>query len=223
MVLGLPFTQLFQVIHHLDKTSAFRRWGPVGLRVICICAALGLLTPRKDELLEEKRAEAESLSHEQPNNPKVSWDLARITLEQYFQRNLDQSRLLFYLALIVMVAGFGLVVWTIMYAIAHSQDVSKALIGVGGGAVTQLIGATFMVLYRSTIEQSRSYVEILERINPVGMAMQIIEGVPTGDPLHNKTRAEIAYLLLRGGHHLGEDTSLTRSGSKRKIRVRKDL
>jgi hypothetical protein len=174
---------------------------------------------KEAQVLEGKREVIEKLSQEQPT-PKLAWDLARITLEQYFNRNLGQTRLMFYLALIVMFAGFGLVVWTIMYSLAHAQTESEALIGVGAGVITQFIGATFMVLYRSTIQQASSYVEILERINAVGMAVQIIEDVPKDDPLHNKTRAEIASLLLRGSLKVSGERPV-RSGSK-KTRTTKD-
>jgi hypothetical protein len=40
--------------------------------------------------------------------------------------------------------------------------------------------------------------EILERINAVGMAVQIIEGVPGDNPLNFETKAEMARLLLQG-------------------------
>jgi hypothetical protein len=181
-----------------------------------------IITSERKEarVLGDKREAIEKLSQEQ-STPKLAWDLARITLEQYFNRNLLQTQLMFYLALVVMFAGFGLVVWTIMYATRHSQPLSESsLVGVGAGVITQFIGATFMVLYRSTIQQASNYVEILERINAVGMAVQIIEDVPKDDPLHNKTRAEIASLLLRGSLKLSEERPI-RSGSK-KTRIPKE-
>jgi hypothetical protein len=176
-------------------------------------------TVLEDRALVKKREEIETKSDDQ-STPKLAWDLARITLEQYFNRNLGQTRLMFYLALIVMFAGFGLVVWTIMYSIANAQSGPKALIGVGAGVITQFIGATFMVLYRSTIQQASSYVEILERINAVGMAVQIIQDVPKDDPLHNKTRAEIAYLLLRGSHKIHGDQGSHETHNDRPVRPR---
>jgi hypothetical protein len=44
--------------------------------------------------------------------------------------------------------------------------------------VTELIGATFLFLYRSTIQQAAGYAKTLERINSVGMAMQILDSIP---------------------------------------------
>jgi hypothetical protein len=154
--------------------------------------------------LADKRERIEQSFSKEPT-PTKAWDLANIKLEQYFDRNLHQTNGMFCLALFVVFAGLGLIAWTIMYSLAHAQSGSTLLIEIGAGVITQFIGATFMVLYRSTIQQASSNVEILERINAVGMAMQIIADVPKDDPLHNKTKAELANLLLRGSHKIREE------------------
>ena len=54
-----------------------------------------------------------------------------------------------------------------------------------------------MVIYRSTMTQANQFIEVLERINTVGMAVQILDAIPEADAeLKNKTRAEIVSLLL---------------------------
>ena len=57
---------------------------------------------------------------------------------------------------------------------------------IGGiaGIMTEFIGATFLYVYRSSIEQAGKYAEILERMNIVGMSMQILDSVadPNSDP-----------------------------------------
>jgi hypothetical protein len=54
-----------------------------------------------------------------------------------------------------------------------------------------------MVIYRSTMSQANEYVSVLERINTVGMAMQILDSMADGkSELKDTTRAQIIALLL---------------------------
>ena len=47
------------------------------------------------------------------------------------------------------------------------------------------------------LAQSKDYVVVLERINAVGMAVQVIASIPESDAdLKNKTTAELARQLL---------------------------
>jgi hypothetical protein len=81
------------------------------------------------------------------------------------------------------------------------------------------IGGTFLVLHSATMSQAKDYVTILERINAVGMSMQILESLGDGDhDLKQETTAAIAQqLLLMCSLH-------ARSGDipKRKSRSKKD-
>ena len=40
------------------------------------------------------------------------------------------------------------------------------------GIITQFIGVTFMVIYRSTMAQANAFMVVLDRINSVGMAFR---------------------------------------------------
>jgi hypothetical protein len=54
-----------------------------------------------------------------------------------------------------------------------------------------------MVIYRSTMQQASSFVQILERINSVGMAIQILDSISENEQdLKNATRAELVKSLL---------------------------
>jgi hypothetical protein len=56
---------------------------------------------------------------------------------------------------------------------------------------------SMMVIYRSTTAQANQYVEVLERMNMVGMAVQILDAIPEAESeLKNKTRAEMVSLVL---------------------------
>jgi hypothetical protein len=71
------------------------------------------------------------------------------------------------------------------------------------GVITEFIGATFLFIYRSAIQQAVDYSKSLERINSVGMAMQILDTMPnTPDPgvpedLKSKTKATLVELLVQ--------------------------
>jgi len=52
-----------------------------------------------------------------------------------------------------------------------------------------------MVIYRSTMSQAKTFVQVLEKINTVGMAVQILDSLPDGAE-KNTTRTELVKLLL---------------------------
>lgn len=146
--------------------------------------------------LSQRRNEAEKVSTEHPASPKLAWDLARVTLEQYFYRNLRQVSQIFYTALVVMIVGFALIVYGAVVSVnTHASDLPSKL-AVLSGIVTEFIGLTFMVIYRSTLQQANSYMSILEKINAVGMAVQIVESIPESNELCMQTRAAMAKMLL---------------------------
>ena len=72
-----------------------------------------------------------------------------------------------------------------------------AVVGSIAGVITEFIGATFLFIHRSTIQQAAAYVKTLEQINSVGMAMQIMDSI-SGEAreLQDKTKAEIVKMLL---------------------------
>jgi hypothetical protein len=148
----------------------------------------------------EKIAEAELKVADQPTQITPSWDLARVTLEAYFSRNLSQITAIFWLSVAVMAVGFGIIVWGITQAIQFPDSVTTAVIATGAGVITEFIGATFLFIYRSAIEQAINYSKTLERINSVGMAMKILDTMPDEakpDDLKSKTKANLVGLLIQ--------------------------
>jgi len=53
-----------------------------------------------------------------------------------------------------------------------------------------------MMIYRSTMTQTNEFMSLLERINTVGMAVQVLDSIPESEKLKNETRAKIVSLLL---------------------------
>jgi hypothetical protein len=134
---------------------------------------------------------------EHPNEPQAAWDLARIKLESYLNRNLVQIYWIFFLTLVVMVAGFIIIAYGVIRVYESPDSFRPSIVVTVSGVVVEFIAATFLLIYRSTMEQAREYVNILERINAVGMSVQILDSVEASDTgLRDKTRAEIAMGLL---------------------------
>jgi hypothetical protein len=165
--------------------------------------ALSALAPAKSsssEVYKERIAEAESKVEAEPQKVRPAWDLARITLEAYFNRNLSQITAIFWLSVVVMMVGFVIIIWGIAGAFQSEESLISAAIATAAGIITEFIGATFLFVYRSTIQQGMSYSHTLERINAVGMAMQILDTMPDEtkkDDLKSRTKATLVELLVR--------------------------
>jgi hypothetical protein len=145
---------------------------------------------------DQKIADVEENAKQNPGKVKFAWDVARVKLEAYFDRNLIQVNLVFWVAVFVMMVGFTFVLAGIVLSYAQPKLWTTSLVAGVSGIITQFIGATFMVIYRSTMAQANEYMGILERINSVGMAVQMLDSLPEQSELKNDTRAAIAKLLL---------------------------
>lgn len=159
----------------------------------------GYLAASQSRFRREKKVEfLEDRVRDNPKEPLAAWDLARVKLENYLDRNLNQVGLIFFLVISVMVVGFSLVSFGVWSAFVYPEKNSSSLASVGAGVFAQFIGATFLVIFKSTMAQAKDYVQVLERINAVGMSIQILESIEGESPsMRNKVRAELAGDLLR--------------------------
>lgn len=157
-----------------------------------------LFQKSKEEDEQERRVEqAEQRVQDNPKEAQAAWDLARIKLESYLNRNLSQVRSIFWLTLLVMMAGFALVGVGVVNAFDDPEKLKPALLSAVTGILINFIGATFLALYKSTMNQAKDYVAILERINAVGMSVQILDKLEdANDDLKHKTTADISKQLL---------------------------
>jgi len=152
------------------------------------------VTQEARERIERIEVKAEK----EPEKVKFAWELASAKLEAYFDRNLSQVFAIFMVAIFVMLVGFGFVLWGVWLAI-KTPGQNTAWIAAISGIITEFIGVTFMVIYRSTMAQANSFMQVLERINTVGMAVQILDSIPEAEgQLKNTTRAELVSLLFKG-------------------------
>jgi uncharacterized protein YhhL (DUF1145 family)/putative ubiquitin-RnfH superfamily antitoxin RatB of RatAB toxin-antitoxin module len=163
--------------------------------VVAVLALVGITAIIDERANEDRKKRTDEL--EKQADPRAAWELARLKLEEYFDRNLDQVKMIFYVAIGVMAAGFIFVIWGLHAAVTNPSHIDVAKIASASGVITQFIGVTFMVIYRNTMLQATQYVSVLEKINTVGMAVGILEAMKedAGD-LKDVTRVEIVRMLL---------------------------
>jgi len=134
---------------------------------------------------------------EHPEKPQLAWDLARTKLESYLDRNLGQVRSIYWLTLLVMAVGFGFVLYGLYNAFQSPEKLPVSIVASASGVIISFIGGSFLLIYRSILAQSKEYVAVLERINAVGMAVQVISNIPDeSSELKHQTTAELAKQLL---------------------------
>src|SRR6266851_229292 len=78
---------------------------------------------------------------------------------------------------VVMTVGFALIGIGAYQAFKNPDHFKASVLSSISGVVVSFIGGTFLVLYKSTMAQAKDYVTILERINAVGMSVQILESI----------------------------------------------
>jgi hypothetical protein len=158
----------------------------------------GSVTERNEirALTQERIEKAENKAEQAPEKAKFAWELATVRLEAYFDRNLSQVSQVFWLAVVVTVTGFLFVLWAIVASLNQPQFTARAVIAGASGVITEFIGATFLVIYRSIMAQANEFIAVLERINTVGMAVQILDSIPEDQvELKNSTRSNLVALL----------------------------
>jgi cytochrome c biogenesis protein CcdA len=197
VTVGITFTLIGSIVPQIRQITE-----PIATTFGLIAGVLtiGIFAYRKSlekTKREEKIEQVEKRVQEHPFETQAAWELARVKLESYLDRNLKQVRSIFWLTVFVMMVGFGLIIFGI-YKVYESPDTFKAsLISAIAGIVINFIGMTFLILYRSTMNQAKDYVAILERINAVGMSVQILEKIKDDETkLKQQTTADIARQLL---------------------------
>jgi len=150
---------------------------------------------RKDIEAARERVE------QHPDKAKPAWDLATAKLEAYLSANLKQINWIFNISVIVMIIGFIFLTTAIFLTLQNPDFITPAIVAGIGGALTEFIGATFLVLYRSAVEHSTNFIKSLDKTSSVGVAMQILDNISAdkNEAIQEKivaAKIEVAKLLL---------------------------
>lgn len=149
------------------------------------------------EAREQKIETVEQRLREHPEKPQLAWDLARVKLESYLDRNLSQVQSIYWLTLVVMLCGFGFISYGLFQAFQNPEKLPVSIVAAASGVLISFVGGSFLLIYRSILAQSKEYVTVLERINAVGMAVQVIATIPESNAeLKSQTKAELSRQLL---------------------------
>jgi len=160
-----------------------------------LIAGLGIFErARRSVQQEEVFQRVEDRVREHPNEPQAAWDLARVKLESYINRNLRHVQWIFFLSLSAMVAGFVIIGYGVVRVYESPENLGASIVVSSAGVLVELISTTFLLVYRSTIQQAQTYVAMLEKINAIGMSIQILDRAP-GEAT-DKARIQIALQLL---------------------------
>lgn len=177
---------------------AISAFGGILCTAITLTLTANMLERSSKEEEEQAVATKEELVRENPNKPQLVWELAYSRLDIYLKRNIRQVKSVFVIAICVMIAGFFILIFGIASAFQSPDKLDVGILSSISGLVINFIGGSFLVIFRSTARQAKEYVEILERINAVGMAVQIMELINDDkDNLKDKTRAKIAEDILK--------------------------
>jgi len=169
-------------------------FGIAGTLIMGVIAYQNLL---EQQAKQEEIASVQERVLEYPEKPQFAWDLARTKLENYLDRNLAQVRSIYWLTLFVMICGFGFIMYGLYYAFQSPERLPVSIVASASGVLISFIGGSLLLIYRSVLAQSKGYVVVLERINAVGMAVQVIASIPdSGSDLKNQTTADLARQLL---------------------------
>jgi hypothetical protein len=91
--------------------------------------------------------------------------------------NLGQLKWIFKITVGVMIAGFAITAAGIAFAYLNKEEVITSIVVTTSGVLVQLIGATFLVVYKSTMEQAKDYIKVLDRINAGYMSLDLIKKI----------------------------------------------
>lgn len=210
-VLGLTIASLFVGVAVYDILILIIATAGFMWIILPQVLVLGDLTGRNDLLspfgIAPDLEAARKRVHEEPEKVKYAWDLATAKLESYLAANLSQIRWLFRASMLVMFVGFLLLIIATWLALRDPQAITPALIAGVGGIITEFIGATFIVLYRSAIEHSANYIFTLDKTSSVGVAIQILDNISSSasdettaavDEKIIEAKIDVARLLLQG-------------------------
>src|SRR5437879_282767 len=96
-----------------------------------------------------------------------------------------------------MIIGFSLIGFGLLKTYQRPSDLGISIVRSASGILVSFLGGSFLLVYRSVLTQTKGYVSVLERINAVGMAVQVIGTISAGsEDLKNEATVGLARQLV---------------------------
>jgi len=125
----------------------------------------------------------------------VAWQNAKDNIQRYINENLKQVKNIYWVAIGVMVVGFGFILAGVVLSV-YQPTIKPSLIAAVSGVISQFIGVTFMVIYRSTMQQASEYFSALVAMDTISKAVDILDSIPETSELKNTVRTQMATMIL---------------------------
>lgn len=123
------------------------------------------------------------------------WERALAHMEHYWQTNLSQVSSIYNISLGVMILGFVTIATGIVIGFVDSDRVQISYVAGAAGVITEFIGATFLFIYRSTMNQANTNVTTLARIHAIGLSLRVTSDI-TDEDKKNEVRAAVASRIV---------------------------
>lgn len=111
----------------------------------------------------------------------------------------NQAKIVFIFSIIFLCFGIVVILLTIL-----KKDIPNkiALITAIGGAITEIIGGVFLVMYKSLISQLNENLKILERLNIIGISIKILDTIAINNKEKiNNVKIELTKKIIDKIHY----------------------
>lgn len=154
-------------------------------------------TEIEEQQLTEKKEKIKKLEEENPEKIKPVWDFAATELKEQMQIIRKQASNIYKISVIAIGMGFLGLLASIYYMLTKESS-NITLLATIASILTEFIGGTLMILYKTTILQLNENLKILERFNFVGMGIKILDTLDEtkDNSTSNETKCEIVKKLM---------------------------
>lgn len=116
----------------------------IGTAIIVVGAVIAVtiyvIQRSKEEFRKEQKIEAvEKRVQDNPRETQATWELARVKLESYLDRNLSQVKSIFWLTLLVMTGGFVLIGVGVYEAFLNANNFQASVLTTCSGVIVSFM------------------------------------------------------------------------------------
>jgi len=151
--------------------------------------------------VDDEIAEAREKADKNPKSFRLLWDVNNLLHEKFIEVNRQQNDTIFRFALRMIVAGFILICIGLArdFFVPLPANQTVSWVAVIAGLITQFTASTILVIFRSVFRQTMEYYKSVERMSSIGVALTILENLPTGEDakeLRVIKQAEMAVIIM---------------------------